>query len=110
MRKLASQDTQHDGSMHSRSHRQQHQFARAGIMAPFLKQNISRACFISENLKIQAFFFFFYFVCARQMGPHGLKRSQRDRVNLVYERVGPRIISIESVAYFETSEYFSGRK
>ena len=26
------------------------------------------------------------------------------------ERVGPRILSFESVEYFETSEHFSGRK
>ena len=26
------------------------------------------------------------------------------------ERVGPRILSLESVDYFETSEHFNGRK
>ena len=41
---------------------------------------------------------------------HVSRRRKKLRFRDLPKRVGPRILSLESVDYFGTSEYFGGRK
>ena len=53
-------------------------------------------------------------ICHRALYLQQFMSIQVHRIQIPYrafpERVGPRILSLESVDYFRTSDYFSGRK